>query len=199
MWLRQLKLRLCDNLEEVEGRVKREGTYVYLWLIHVDVWQKSTQYCKTIIFQLKINNNKKKRVDSLDSQGQGQWCLGVNSAELCQLVLLLPQGQVTGCYEGGTSKPRQWHCYLEWTRWDTGPGACWGQRSHIAWAVILAQAHTHRLPLKGSWSNSTPAHGPGRASPWGMGPASFWQRGPARQQPHPFWVLGSLWNAKDWG
>ena len=23
-----------------EGMFKREGTYVYLWLIHVDVWQK---------------------------------------------------------------------------------------------------------------------------------------------------------------
>ena len=30
---------------EVGGRLKREGTYVYLGLIHVYVWQKSTQYC----------------------------------------------------------------------------------------------------------------------------------------------------------
>ena len=30
-------------------------TYVYLWLIHVDVWQKPTRYCKAIIFQLNIN------------------------------------------------------------------------------------------------------------------------------------------------
>jgi hypothetical protein len=28
---------------EVGGRFKREGTFVYLWLIHVEVWQKSTQ------------------------------------------------------------------------------------------------------------------------------------------------------------
>ena len=34
-------------------RFKREGTYVYLWLIHVDAWQKSIQYCKAIILQLK--------------------------------------------------------------------------------------------------------------------------------------------------
>ena len=47
---------LCDNLEgwEVGGRFKREGTYIYLWLIHVDVWQKPSQYCKVIIHQLKI-------------------------------------------------------------------------------------------------------------------------------------------------
>ena len=48
---------------EVGGKFKREGTYVYLWLIHVDVWQKPTQYWKAIIFQLKINfKNFKKRV-----------------------------------------------------------------------------------------------------------------------------------------
>ena len=29
----------------VGGRLKREETYVYLWLIHVDVWQKPKQYC----------------------------------------------------------------------------------------------------------------------------------------------------------
>ena len=37
------------------GRLKREGINVYLWLIHVVVWQKSTEYCKAIIIQLKIN------------------------------------------------------------------------------------------------------------------------------------------------
>ena len=36
------------------GRFKREGACVYLWLIHDDVWQKPTQYCKVIILQLKI-------------------------------------------------------------------------------------------------------------------------------------------------
>ena len=51
-------LVLCDNLAEwngVGGRFRREGTYVYLWLIHVDVWQKPTQHCKIIVLQLKIN------------------------------------------------------------------------------------------------------------------------------------------------
>ena len=40
---------------DVGGKFKREGTYVYQWLIHVDVWQKPTQYGKAIILQLKIN------------------------------------------------------------------------------------------------------------------------------------------------
>ena len=49
----------CDTQKEWDGwekggRLKREGTYVYLWLNHIVVWQKSTQYCKEIILQLKI-------------------------------------------------------------------------------------------------------------------------------------------------
>ena len=39
-------------------RFKMEGTYTYLGLIHVDVWQKPTQYCKTIILPLKTNKFK---------------------------------------------------------------------------------------------------------------------------------------------
>ena len=31
------------------GRFRMGATPVYLWLIHVDVWQKSSQYCKVII------------------------------------------------------------------------------------------------------------------------------------------------------
>jgi len=45
---------------EEERRVKKEGTYVYLWLIHVDVWQKPTPYCKAIILPFKINKKNLK-------------------------------------------------------------------------------------------------------------------------------------------
>ena len=52
------KPALSDNLEEWDGEggrreVKREGTHVCLWLIHVDVWQKPSLYCKVITLQLK--------------------------------------------------------------------------------------------------------------------------------------------------
>ena len=40
------------------GRVTREETYDYLWLIHVAVQQKSIQPCKIIILQFKINKKK---------------------------------------------------------------------------------------------------------------------------------------------
>ena len=42
------------------GRFKKEGTRVYLWLLHADVWRKPTQYCKAIILQLKTKQFKKK-------------------------------------------------------------------------------------------------------------------------------------------
>jgi len=55
---RKLKLGLCDKLEGWQGgsrgKFSREGTYVYLLLIHVDAWQKPTQYCKATSHQLKI-------------------------------------------------------------------------------------------------------------------------------------------------
>ena len=38
---------------EMGGRFKREGIYVHLWLIHVEVWQKTTKFCKAIILQFK--------------------------------------------------------------------------------------------------------------------------------------------------
>ena len=43
MWDTVLTLREC--------MLKNLGM---IWLIHIDVWQKSTQYCKAIILQLKI-------------------------------------------------------------------------------------------------------------------------------------------------
>ena len=38
---------------EVGGKFKRDGICVYLWLIHVEVLQKTTKICKAIILQLK--------------------------------------------------------------------------------------------------------------------------------------------------
>ena len=31
--------------------MKREGIYVYLWMIHVEVQQKTAKFCKAIILQ----------------------------------------------------------------------------------------------------------------------------------------------------
>ena len=38
---------------EVGGCSGRWGTHVYLWLIHVDVWQKPSQYCSYSPIKIK--------------------------------------------------------------------------------------------------------------------------------------------------
>ena len=43
------------------GRIKREGIYVYLCLIHVEAWQKATKFWKAIILQLKNKFKKSKK------------------------------------------------------------------------------------------------------------------------------------------
>jgi len=40
------------------GSFGRKRTYVYLWLIHVDVWERPTQYWRAIILQLRQTNQK---------------------------------------------------------------------------------------------------------------------------------------------
>ena len=46
----------------------KEGTYVYLWLIHVNVWQKPTQFYKAIILQLKNKLIKSKELSPRESR-----------------------------------------------------------------------------------------------------------------------------------
>ena len=58
------KLVHWDNSEERNGKgcgreVWDGGTHVYLWLIHVNVWQKPLQYCKVVSLQLKLINELK--------------------------------------------------------------------------------------------------------------------------------------------
>ena len=65
---------------EIGEGFRREGIYVYLWLIHVGVWQKPTQYCKAIILQLKINTFEKmsKMCEAVSPRGRqaGGACKG---------------------------------------------------------------------------------------------------------------------------
>ena len=45
------------------------GTHVNTWLIHVNVWQKSLQYCKVISLQLKKKKKKKKKKKTTQVSG----------------------------------------------------------------------------------------------------------------------------------
>ena len=59
-----------------------EGTCVYLWLIHVDLWQRPTQYCKAIILQLKVNRlKKKKEMSKLRWWNEGEWNLSLKEEQ----------------------------------------------------------------------------------------------------------------------
>ena len=52
---RELNSVLCDNLEGWEGGPKGKGhMYTYDQPIHVDVWQKSSQYCNYPLIKNKI-------------------------------------------------------------------------------------------------------------------------------------------------
>ena len=43
--------------------LKRERTWVHPWLIHVDVWQKASQYCKVIILQQNLYQYQSKYIN----------------------------------------------------------------------------------------------------------------------------------------
>ena len=60
---------------EMGGRAMREGTYVYLWGLHVDVWQKTTKFCKAIILQLKKKLRKRKSYSVASCLSCGTWVL----------------------------------------------------------------------------------------------------------------------------
>ena len=82
---------------EVGGRFKREGT----WLIHVDVWQKPTQYCKAIILQIIINNFKKSFLSK-------QSCFTDKQMATCHPVYCNPLpphlGWMADCEEGSQER-----------------------------------------------------------------------------------------------
>ena len=58
------------------GRFKRESIHVYLWLIHVKVWQKTTKFCKAIILQLKNKILKiyRKKNEGIWNRNDKCWC-----------------------------------------------------------------------------------------------------------------------------
>ena len=81
---------------EVGGRFKREGKYVYLWLIQVDIWQKPTQYCKAIILLLKIKKIQKKHMErySMFLGWKNQYCENYYTTK-CNLQIYCDPYQIT--------------------------------------------------------------------------------------------------------
>ena len=63
---------------EFGGNFKLGGTYVFLWLIHVDIWQKPTQY-------FKAQNFKPKKTVK---QNLGSFIRGTQNSYLSHLILV---------------------------------------------------------------------------------------------------------------
>ena len=47
---------------EIGRRFGRKGTWAYLWLIPVDIWQQTIKFCKAIILQLKKQSDNKNKL-----------------------------------------------------------------------------------------------------------------------------------------
>ena len=48
----------------------REGAHVYLWLIHADVWQNPSQYCKVITLQLRKKKESPTKGNTSESKSK---------------------------------------------------------------------------------------------------------------------------------
>ena len=70
---------------EVGGRFRREGTYVYQWLMHVDLWQKPIQCCKAIILPLKIFFLKKAMIRNTEIMPFAATGMGLDSVILSEV------------------------------------------------------------------------------------------------------------------
>ena len=77
--------------------LKREGIYVYLWLIHVVVQQKLTQYCKVIV-QCLVAQSCLTHHDPLDCSPLGSSDHGIFPARILEWVAISSSR--------GSSRPR---------------------------------------------------------------------------------------------
>ena len=78
-----------DNPEgwggEGGGRVIQDGrTHVHPWLIHADLWQKSSQDCKVIILPLKliIFLKERKKINKFNSKKKKKQPKGMQYLEI---------------------------------------------------------------------------------------------------------------------
>ena len=117
---------------EMGGSFKREGTYVYLWLMHVDVWQITTKFCKALFLQFKNKLIKKKDYlgkllyyKSLQDLKSTSWYLSqtlsnntfyVNDPAKVHILLKdVPLGITISDVEGEQGNRSPVHCH----RWDS--------------------------------------------------------------------------------
>ena len=116
------------------------GHNVYLWLIHVHVWQKLTQFCKPIILQLKKKIGVTNKKEST-SQGRGHrfnpWSRKIPHAvgQLSQYAkttaphaLLLPKPAHPRARAQQQEKPVQWEAGAP--QLEGSPSHSWREPAH---------------------------------------------------------------------
>ena len=77
--------------KEVGGGFKERGTYVYLWLVHVDVWQKPSQYFQVIILYLKHTHTHTHTHTHKREKGNRPWVFTQKVRPLTQVVAYVPK------------------------------------------------------------------------------------------------------------
>ena len=127
---------------------KREGTYVYLWLIHVDVWQKPIQYCKAITHQSEYSNQHSQ---IMYCAGWGQrymllhryWKEGSTDQSIPVLYGAPHVCKVLRCTKTGFGTKTEDFRYLRIFTTSTGHNFFFrneGKFSHF-WAILLCQLY----------------------------------------------------------
>ena len=86
---------------EVGGKFKREGTYIHLWVIHVDVWYKTTKFCRATILQFK---NKLRKSLRFTISTLGMFCFFFKTFKFCQ-IRSVAQSCLTFCEPMNCSTP----------------------------------------------------------------------------------------------
>ena len=70
------------------GRIRREGTCVYLKLIYVDAWQESTQYCNypPIKNKIKLKIKKYLKGEKETEEISKRFCSSSNLSFFCEVT-----------------------------------------------------------------------------------------------------------------
>ena len=120
---------------EIAGRLGREETWVYLWLILVDVWQKTTKFYKANVLQFK---KFKKNKESACQSKRHQVPLLVQEDSTC-LMAIKPVHHSYATYALESRSHNNWSpCALE-------PVLCNKRSHHMSYISAKPKSLEYRL------------------------------------------------------